>query len=64
MINSVLDNHKGIKLIQLNDEYSDLKILTKEEVQLIRQIIMILESFDQATKDISGILIIICQIFI
>lgn len=64
MINSVLDNHKSIKLIQLNDEYSNLKILTKEEVQLIRQIIMILEPFDQATKDISGILIIICQIFI
>lgn len=63
MINSIIDNHNGIKLVQLNDEYSDLKVLTKEEVQLIRQIMMILEPFDQATKDISGILIV-CQIFI
>lgn len=57
MINSILDNHNGIKLVHLNDEYSDLKILTKKEVQLIKQIMMILEPFDQATKDISGILI-------
>lgn len=42
MINSVLDNLNGIKLIQLNEEYSDLTTLTKEEVQLLRQIIMIL----------------------
>lgn len=55
MINSVLDNLNGIKLIQLNKEYSDLTTLTKEEIQLLRQIIMILEPFDQATKDISGI---------
>ncbi|XP_029160189.1 zinc finger BED domain-containing protein 6-like, partial [Nylanderia fulva] len=54
MINSIIDNHNGIKLIQLNDEYSELPILTKEEIQLTKQINMILEPFEQATKDISG----------
>lgn len=54
MMNSIFDNHNGIKLIQLNDEYSELQILTKEEIQLIKQINMILEPFEQATKNISG----------
>ncbi|KYN50023.1 Zinc finger BED domain-containing protein 4, partial [Cyphomyrmex costatus] len=58
MITSVLDNHNGIQMIKLIDAYSDLNVLTKEEVQLMRQIIMILEPFDQATKDISGMLTI------
>lgn len=62
MISSVLDNHNGIQMIKLTDAYSDLNVLTKEEVQLMRQINMILEPFDQATKDISGISTI-CQSF-
>lgn len=40
MMNSILANHNGLKLIQLNDEYSNLTVLTKDEIQLIKEIIM------------------------
>lgn len=54
MLKSVLENHKFIKQVQMEEDYQHLRVLKKDEVAAVQEVIKILEPFEEATRLLSG----------
>lgn len=55
MLKSVYANHKYVRQVVIDEEYDDkVDLLSKDEIGVLQDVIRILQPFESATRQISG----------